>query len=132
MHYCNGLHVECFRALCLTLHTAVYIQCCFHPFSPLSTRSHAYTKVCPVYAARHTVPHVVRQTEIAAPSPAVLINPRLSEAALLRLGAVITSLHLLRPQPPLQHLNTFPKDGRVASAAFQVVKLGSSFNSASI
>lgn len=91
MHYRNGLHVGC-------LQTAVYHQCCFHPFHPWTHISHTYTRVR-VYAARHRAPHVVRQTEIAAPSPAVLINPSLSEAALPRRGTVITSLHLLHPQP---------------------------------
>lgn len=85
------------------------LQSCFHPFHPWThTLSHIHTHTHRG-GVRYTkpdtrAPHVVRQTEIAAPSPAVLINPSLSEAAPLRPGAVITSLHLLHLQPsPLRY-----------------------------
>lgn len=101
----------------------------FSPLSPLDTLT--LTQRC-VDVARRRAPHVVRQTEIAAPSPAALINPSLSEAVLLGLGTVITSLHLLLPQPSVQRCERAPEGCKVASAAFQVVKLGSSPDSACI
>lgn len=79
------------------------------PLSPLDTQhSHSHTHTG-VYMQADTAPHVVRQTEIADPSPAVPINPSLSEDAPLGLGTVITLLHLLHLQPSLKDMNTFPK-----------------------
>ena len=99
---------------CKTLQNAVSIhQVLFSPFSPLDTHTHTpththtHTHGC-VYAARSS-----RQTKIAAPSPAVFINPSFSEVALLKLTPVITSLHLLHLQPSLQDMSTVPEGSRV-------------------
>ena len=90
------------------------IKCCFHLFHPWThththtpTHTHTHKDGC-VYAARSS-----RQTKIAAPSPAVFINPSFSEVALLKLTPVITSLHLLHLQPSLQDMSTVPEGCRV-------------------
>lgn len=93
MHYCNGLHVDC-----LTLRSVSFIRSvCFHPFHPF-IHTHSCTQEAGAPNMDRT-PHVVGQTEIAAPTPAVLISPSLAVAAPLRLRTVITSLRLLHLQP---------------------------------
>lgn len=93
----------------------------FSSLSPLDTHTLTHTKRwCTIHAARRRTPHVVRQTEIAAPSPAVLINPSLAMAALLRPGY---SNHIATPALS----TTFPslryEQHSQDMAVYQVVQL---------
>lgn len=97
MHCCNGLHVETFDIVDFLLHSGL-----FSSLSPLGhTPSDTHRKL-----VHHTCGQAqgtaCGQTEIAAPSPAVPINPSLLTTALLRLCTVITLLHLLH-LPPLRY-----------------------------